>query len=387
MSRFFQMRLVARLALRDMARRPSGWTTATLGGLVFALLFVGSGLISERVSQSASQRSFRTAFHDPSGQGQRLRELLAGDDRLRVYDEPAPEQAVIDRKAAVGVTVPAGTDDALAAGGDVELVIHRRASEAVSMEASMLVLSRLHRIEQGQTDPALAGSEPVLDIHEVADDPRINRGELAAPLAAILCLLSLAATSSVAALLGTAAERRAREALLALPLRRDALCAGLAIGSFPLATLQLTAAGLLIAVCTALPFPSLSQPARSAIEIGLWVVVGAALLGVLASAAGTLAGALGTGTDDAVSLGDLLSVPFVVVGAALFLTPELDPNPVLDVVPVLGQAVFVRDGIAGDATVLQAVVVVASTVLWFLACTALAGRKVADERRVLRAVR
>ena len=108
------------------------------------------------------------------------------------------------------------------------------------------------------------------------------------------------------------------------------------------------------------------------------------LLAVLAAAVGTLAGVLGAGSEDAVSIGDLLSVPFVAVAALYFLAPDAVSGPVAWVLPILGPVTAMRDGVLGTLTVVEAVVVVVSGVGWIAAVVALATARIADERRVLR---
>jgi hypothetical protein len=213
----------------------------------------------------------------------------------------------------------------------------------------------------------------------------VNRIELGAPFAAILCLLCLAVTSTAASVLGSASDRRSRETFLLLPVHRSSLTTGVAVGAFPLATLQLAIAVAIISACTLLPVNSLDQSLRSALEIATWAAAGSVMLGGLAVAAGALAGALGTGSDDAVSIGDLLAVPFVVVGATLFLSPELDPSWPVHLLPVIGQALFVRDGIDGSLDPGQGLLAAAGACFWFAITCIYAGRKVADERRVMRA--
>ena len=48
------------------------------------------------------------------------------------------------------------------------------------------------------------------------------------------------------------------------------------------------------------------------------------VLALVATAFGCLAGSLGTGSDDAVSMGDLVSIAFVLVGVTIYLVPGLE---------------------------------------------------------------
>lgn len=388
MSALRDVALVAGVVFRDVARRPSAWRTTLLAATVFAILFIGLGATTQRVEDRAVDRSFAVAVHDPDGGGAGLVDLIGADPRLIPHVDDDPGALVTERRAAVGLALPPQADELLAGGRPVPVTVYRRADEVTSLEATTLLTQRLQAIELERLAAGVEGEvAPEVDEVPVSRLASVNRRELAAPLAAILCLLCLTVVSSVAAVLGGASDQRSRESLLLLPLHRLRLCAGVALGAFPLAAVQLGLALVVVSLTTALPTASLGQPWESVASIVAWTLLGGVLIGGLAAATGALAGALGTGSDDAVGLGDFLALPFVVVGATLFLSPQLAPAAPWHLVPVVGQVLVVRDGIAGDATVAQVIVAVAAAVGWFVALASLAGRRVGDERRVLRSIR
>jgi ABC-type Na+ efflux pump permease subunit len=227
---------------------------------------------------------------------------------------------------------------------------------------------------------------PQVTITELPRDDQINRLLLARQLAPIAALLCIGVVTSVASVLGSVRERRAIEPLLVLPLRRRSIALGLSLGAYPLACLQVLAAVVLLVSTAALPGSANHQPLGPLLAMYAAGVVSALLLALVATAFGCFAGALGTGGDDAVGLGDLLSVVFVVAGVIAFAAPTIDA-PGLYAVPVLGQVLLMRDLVAGRFDVLAIVLAVASAVATFAVLVRWSGRLLGDQQRVLRAIR
>jgi ABC-type Na+ efflux pump permease subunit len=173
--------------------------------------------------------------------------------------------------------------------------------------------------------------------------------------------------------------------LLVLPFRRDALAAGTVAGVVPVSVLQLVAAVALIVLATSLPLSGLNQSFGDVAWMLVVALPPAFLLGVLAAAIGCLAGVIGAGSEDAVSIGDLLGVPFVGVAAAFFLAPEAVTGPIAWLAPIVGPVTAIRDGITGALEPVEAVAVTLSSVVWIGLVVWLAATRIADERRVLRA--
>jgi ABC-type Na+ efflux pump permease subunit len=190
----------------------------------------------------------------------------------------------------------------------------------------------------------------------------------------------------VAAVLGAARERRAIEPLLVLPLARTSLALGIALGAFPLAALQLLVAVALLVLTAALPGNALHQDAPVVAGMLAGGIGAALVLALVATGFGTLAGALGTGSDDAVSLGDLVAVAFVVIGVVVFSAPTIS-GTVAYAVPVLGAVLVVRDTVGGTAEVLPVALAVAVAAATFAALVRFSGHLLADQRRIARAVR
>ncbi|MFN8039665.1 MAG: ABC transporter permease [Acidimicrobiales bacterium] len=383
--------LVARFVARDYLRRPGAWVTTVLTGALFALFAVAGAAVTDRVQERAEGISFRVAVEGDRDGAARFLDRLA-DPRLVLTPSEDAAGAVTSARASTGIVLPSGLDDRVAAGEPTELKIFYRGGNDNSQTARNTLALRLQAVEEGVLgDVVRAGDRPVpgnvaLDELEVRRDERLNRIQTARALSALVCLLCLGVVSAVASLAGSGREQRSAEPLLVLPLRRSSLTTGLALGAFPLVSLQLFAAVAIVVGASALPLQGLSQPPGQVVAMLATGVVAAALLGLLASAAGGLAGVIGTGTDDAVSLGDFFAVPFVAVGVLVFLVPTLPMTPITSAVPILGPALALRDGVAGDLSLLDAIVATATTVAWFCALTALATRRVDDERRVLRAL-
>jgi ABC-type Na+ efflux pump permease subunit len=197
-------------------------------------------------------------------------------------------------------------------------------------------------------------------------------------------MMCLGVVSSVAAVFGSGRERRTAEPLLLLPMTRRMLAAGITVGAYPVAATQLVAAVTVLVCVSALPVAGLGQPLDSALSMLAYGVPTALLLGLIAAATGCLAGSLGTGSDDAVGLGDFLSLPFILVGVMLLLEPELPSTALTYSIPALGPALALRDGISGSLTPPGTVLVLVTTVGWSGLLVGLASRWVGDERRILR---
>jgi len=109
--------------------------------------------------------------------------------------------------------------------------------------------------------------------------------------------------------------------------------------------------------------------------------VAATVLALVATAFGCLAGSLGTGSDDAVSMGDLVSVVFVVVGVTAYLVPGLDA-PIWYATPVLGQVLLLRDAVNGSVALGTAAIAVAVAIGVFVLIVGAAGRQLGTDRRL-----
>jgi ABC-type Na+ efflux pump permease subunit len=172
------------------------------------------------------------------------------------------------------------------------------------------------------------------------------------------------------------------EPLLVLPLSHGRLAFGLTLGASPVAMAQLGAGVLLLVANAAVPFSTFAQPLGVVVAMATGGLVAVAVLGLLASATGCLAGALGTGTDEAVGLGDLLAVPFVAVGVTLFLAPDLPATVVTCAVPILGQALLVREAVGGTLSPTCAAAALLSAAATVALLMAAAGRALGRERRL-----
>ncbi len=386
-----EVSLVARFVARDYLRRPGAWVTTVLTGALFALFAAGGAAVTDRVQERAEGISYRVAVEGDREGAAHFLDRLA-DPRLVLTPTDDAAAAVTAAQASTGMVLPPGLDERIAAGEPTELKIFYRGGNDNSQTARNTLALRLQAVEEDAlgdvvrtADLAVPGTV-ALEEQEVRRDERLNRVQTARALSALVCLLCLGVVSAVASLAGSGREQRSAEPLLVLPLRRSSLTTGLALGAFPLVSLQLFVAVAIVVGSTALPLPALSQPPGQVVAMLATGLVAAALLGLLASAAGGLAGVIGTGTDDAVSLGDFFAVPFVAVGILVFLVPTLPMTPLTSLVPILGPALALRDGVAGELSLFDATIATAATVAWFAALTAVATGRVGDERRVLRAL-
>jgi ABC-type Na+ efflux pump permease subunit len=380
--------LIARPTFRDSARRRGSWTVTLMTGVLFTILILVTGSASERLQGRAESISFGVAVQgDVAGASHFLDQL--GDDQLEVTLTDDASGRVADQRSAVGLVLPERLDDRLAHGETIELQIFDRQGQSVSREARNTLLLKVQEIELAGLPTAQrdAGPRVVVDSQQVRRDERVNRLQFARLLAALSAILCLGVVSSVAAILGRSRERRSLEPLLLLPCRRTTVAAGTAAGALPVAVLQLVVATTLLAAASTLPVVGLHLSLGSIVPILGWGLVGAALLGGLACAVGTLAGVLGSGSDDAVSVGDFFALPFVAVGLLLLLRPDVSSSILTSAIPILGPALLVRDGGAGELSIVQLVVALASTAGWCWLLLRAAGRRLAGERSVARSAR
>lgn len=384
-------RLVAGVTFRDLLRRPGGWVATLLTGMLFALLIGALGLTNERGQDRIEQRSFSVAVGgDVAGAAGLLKQLESPRLAFRTVAD-VPDEVTASR-ASSGIVLPEGVDRRLAAGEQVELQMFYRASQNVSVESFNTVGTRLQEVELSRLattnghDVAIGGG-PVVDVQELPRDERITRIQLARQLAPIAALLCIGVVTSVASVFGAARERRSIEPLLVLPMRRQAIALGIALGAYPLACLQVLAAVVLLVLTAALPASTNHQ---SPATLAVMLVAGtfaSLLLASVGTALGCVAGSLGTGGDDAVSLGDLVAVLFVAAGVLVFVAPTIGDNPLFDAVPVLGQVLVMRDLVGGTAQPLGVVLAVISAAAVFALAVRFAGHCLADEDRLARAIR
>ncbi|MCX7619838.1 MAG: ABC transporter permease [Acidimicrobiales bacterium] len=378
--------LVAGLTLRDSARRRSGWMATLLLGALFAAMVAGFGAVTERVEQRARTISFRVALDGDLSGAERFLAELATDRLALTASEDAPGD-VTRGVASAGVRLPPRLDDRLDQGENAEIELFYRSRHDNSVTAYNTIVVRLAEIENQRLERQILGSAaPAVrfEEHLVAADPRISRLQFSRTLAALVATLCLGVVSSVAAVFGAGRESRSAEPLLVLPMSRRALAAGIALGSYPTAASQLLAAVVVLTCVSALPTAGLGQSLSSVTSMLAYGVPTALLLGVLAAATGCLAGSIGTGSEDAVGLGDFLSVPFILVGVVLLLRPDIAANGLTYAVPAMGPALALRDSISGSLTISGACIAVVTTLLWSALLILLASRWIGDERRLLR---
>ena len=239
-------RLVAGITFRDLLRRPGGWVATLLTAGLFALLVGSVGLSNDRVQDRAEARSFRVVVGGDLEGAAKVRDLLK-TPRLNL--EPAEDVAaeVTASRASAGIWFPEDTDRHLDAGDPVEVKLYTRQSAAISVEAGNTIGVRLQEIELIRLADASGtqistGGGPDVMVVELPRDERLNRIQLARQLAPIAALLCIGAVTSVAAVLGSAREKRSIEPLLVLPLHRRSIALGIALGAYPLAALQIIAA-------------------------------------------------------------------------------------------------------------------------------------------------
>lgn len=385
-----EARLVAGLVFRDLLRRPGGWVATILTGVLFALLVAAVGLADARVQDRAERRTFRVSIGgDLAGAEQLIARLE--DPRLVLRPSETVAADVTGSVSSAGIVFPPGADVRLADGQEVDLEVSYRQSQPNSVEAFTTIGVRLQEIELQDLAAANGvdldtGGGPAITVTELPRDAAINRLQLARQLAPIAALLCIGVVTSVASVLGSVRERRAIEPLLVLPLRRRSLALGMALGSFPLACLQVLAAVVLLVSTAAIPSSANQQPLGALLAMYAGGVLAALVLALVATGFGCLAGALGTGGDDAVGLGDLLSVIFVVAGVIAFAAPTIDA-PGLYAVPVLGQVLLLRDLVAGRYDPLAILLALTSAAAVFAVLVRWSGRLLGDQQRVLRAIR
>ena len=384
--------MVAQLTARDLLRRPGTWTIALLTGVIFAAIFAGFGITSNRTQARAENISFAIAVDGDLAGGARFVEALR-TSRLRIDPQADAAARVTASRATAGLTIPDDLDARIDRKESTEIKVYYREAQDNSQDALNTLLIRIQEIELDQrtsmaVDRTTVGPMPQLvevATSEVRQDPRVTRNQFAATLAAMACILCLGTISSVTGLFGRSQEQRTLEPMLLLPLDRPTLAAGIAAGAFPVATLQLIGAQSLLIATTALPLAGLQQPLGEVLRMFLFGLAASVVLGALATVTGCAAGSIGVGTDDAVSLGDFLAIPFIAVGLLILLSPELPANLGTAVVPILGPALALRDAIRGTLGPGFAIAALVASSLWTMAILHFSGRRIANERRLLRA--
>lgn len=380
-------RLIAASVLRDSIRRRGSWTTTTLTGVVFALLVIGSGSMSERLQQRAEVISFKVAVEgDRAGASEFLRRLRT--EHLIPIDAVDAKEEVASARAATGILLPERLDEHLARGESSEVAAYFRGGSDVSREAYNTMLLRMQELQLDLL-PRADNVAPAVEVEErqVRRDERVNRLQFSRTLAALAAILCLGVVSSVSGILSRSRERRSIEPLLLLPFPRTTIAMGTAGGALPVAILQLFAATTLLVVCSTLPVIGLSLSAAVAVEVLLVSSVGLVLLGALACSTGCVAGVLGSASDDAVSIGDFFALPFVGVGLLLFLLPGFDSAEWAFAVPILGPALLIRDGAGEGLSILNMTIAVITTLIWCAVLLRITARRLGGERTILRGTR
>jgi hypothetical protein len=310
---------------------------------------------------------------------------LRADPRLTIKPVEDPAREVTDGRASSGIIFPPSTDARIAAGEVVELRAFDRESNAISTESFNTLGLRLQEIElvfaAGDDPSAVGRSGPRVEIQELGHDEEVARLEFSRQVAPVGALLCIGIVTAVAAVFGAARERRSIEPLLLLPFRRDAIAAGIGGGAYPLGVLQLVIGVALLVATVAIPGSALHQPAGVVVAMLVGGAAAAVILALVATAFGCLAGSLGTGSDDAVSMGDLVSVVFVVVGVTAYMAPGLDA-PLWYATPVLGQVLLLRDAINGSVALGTATVAVTVALGVFVLVVGAAGRQLGTSRRL-----
>jgi len=379
--------LVAGMARREVSRRPGAWVSTLLTGTLFAGLLLLVGMASGALQAVAENRVYLIAVGGDLEGGRTLLADLAASDRYRFVERADPQVEVTEKRAAAGLILPPGADAALADGEPVELFLSYRAAQASSTEALILMQDQIQRVELAAFGVDPDDAHLRLDVTSVLRDERIGRVQISRQIGAVAALLCLGVVSSVAGVFGATREHRALEPLLALPLARRSLSAGVAVGVAPIAGLQVMAGVVLLVLAAAVPISSFAQPIGTLAAMLAGGIPAAMLLTAVACAMGSVAGSLGTGTDDAVSLGDLLALPFVVAGILLFTQQDVAASLWACAVPIYGQALLVREAVAGTASAAQVVVAATSAAVTATVLVRIAGHLIDNERRLLRATR
>lgn len=379
---FAATRLVSGLTRRDLSRNIGTWRIPLASSALFAFLFVNSAFITSAGQDQAAGLTYSVAVDgDLPGGGQFLTEL----DRQRFEVEPAQggsaAEDVQDAEVTVGLTLPADLDERIAAGQPITMPVHQRTRDNVSQEATgwlLVFMSERYGI---------AGTVPggiVIDEHDIADDADANRDQFARMFAALAAFLALGTVTSVASILGGTRDRRGAEALLVLPVPRTAIAGGTAAGAWPLNAAQVVVGLLALLSVALLPFPTLSQPLGTLVPALPPTVLAAALLAAFGGGLGVVAGALGGGSSDTMSVGDLLAMPLAALGIALLVSPELPSDTPAMVVPGLGPLLLLRDAVLGRATIGDAALATVGTGIGAALLVLAAGRLLRSERNVRR---
>lgn len=370
------LRLVAGLTLRDLRRNVGAWRLPAQSSLLFAVLFVGSSIITTSLQDRAEDLEFRVAVDGDLAGAQVVIGLL-DETRLLVEEVDDAAQAVREAEAIAGLTLPPDLDERLAAREPVRFVLHQRARQNGSQEGTGWVLVSLAQV---------AGNTPIVEVVDVDvnDDAAVSQQEFGRTIAALTAFLGLGVVTSVAAIIGGARDRRGVEPLLVTPVPRSAIAGGTVAGALPMAVLYVGTGLAVLLVVAALPLPTLGQPAEVLLGTLPLTAMAVVCIAALGAGFGVVAGALGGGSSDAMGTGDLLAMPLAALGVLLLLVPDLATTPVTVAIPGLGILLALRDGLGGSTSPADVVLAATTTLVTTLVMVAIAGRLMGRERNVRR---
>jgi ABC-type Na+ efflux pump permease subunit len=301
-------------------------------------------------------------------------------------------QAVLSKKAQVGLVVPPAADATIAAGGSVvveEVLLatstdSRTGAGAVdgALTLSSITLSR-QRLQAQGLDPQLADllGVDLLDPAHTLHGSRVAR----APTVADFAMIMAAGIATTAAARIAGAKRvRAAEALLLLPIRRRTLAAGLLGGLLAVGTFQ--AAVFSTAIVTA-SYVKIGQATPAQYDAGHFTalfLLTIVLLSFMASA-GLFVATWARSAGLANGLAGGVNLAATALGFGVLVARRLPGGAALSWIPMLGPDVVMRDLLAGRGDVVAVVVALASSAVAVTVLLRGVGAQLATDKAVLRA--
>lgn len=376
------MLLVARLELLD-TRRSRGLIAAVLLlplGYAVALACVPALFLRYDASRHA-RATYEVAVAGGSQEVERVEDVLPSRFRVRGTDDAT--EAVLERDGA-----DVGLQPAEEGGYTARYVSTRRESG----RAVQLVLEAFARADRSATRSGLAARQASPTLAEPFSLRRTD--VVTAPGGDALLLgrwLPAALAAAMVFLMGdalrrltSAADRRAAEALLVLPLTRRELIGGAGLATGVLAAVVLPAVVVVFAVVGAVPIGTKGPLVGLPSAIVPYLVVGGVLFGGVAIAIGLAVGSrLREGSIAESWLTGFLQPMLMAVVAAVQARP-LFLRPWSPGVPVFGPLLLVQQAAAGRATTAGVVIAAVVSVAIVVVGVVLAGRWFGDERTVLR---
>lgn len=383
---------VLRRELLDIRRERRVLSRLVAQPFIFLLLLSAPALFVQQAQSREQSSAFTVAVEGDIDAIDGLREAL---DR-RPFDVSTvddAELAIVARNAEAAVRIDRNAARLVREGRTVPIELLIFSTQDVTERALPTLTQRLNELAQTQIERALdEAGRPVslaLPVVLASEDVATTSAEgirfsLAQGLPVVLVIQLYGLVGLVEARIGGAKDRRTLEALLVLPARRGDLLTGIGISGALVGTISSLLIFVPVVLILATAVASLSRSLAEPLVLVTTLGIGAALIALTFAAMGLWLGArAGTGGEGSVTV---TLAQLTVFGAAV-IVPFLDEvrasGPIL-AAPVIGPVLFVRDGVASGAALVDVAVLVAGQFAVAAVLFGLAVRGIEKQRSLLR---